>query len=654
MKNHLLSFTLCAGIFLSCFTAVNASAEVVSDIAVCTTLDSSKTISELTANDEYKAYDAVYSLNDTSVNRMTSEHFQIIWGNSDTSGEVNYAFVKGNLINLENIRSFYIDELGMKDIGISMDPRITEKRKTNIYISGTGLTKFEDDWAYMSVDRESFAYLFVAPGAMRVDEPSWVLPHELAHAFTYHQGGNIPGAWYESTANWFRDTYLGSEYYAYGGRTYGPTSDFFTPYARYSNYYVPHMLQWYDTWPLFTYIAENPDNIEGLGMPLMHKIFEYNAPVEDSMFTTIEKLSGVSSKEVLAGFTRRMANYDFSRQEFYLMRLKEAADGEKYYNNKDLYAEIYTALGAADSEGWQQPAADKMPMASGFNVIPITIDKSMTNITAEIANTSTEEGADFRTSIVTAAADNTTRYSNIVKGSGTARIGLNGDEEHAWLVVCAAPDVIKNYEVDWNSSAEDMDTRYTYKVRINAAEASGGETPAPSSKTAAEILSSPDYTVTDNIAGKEGELKISGGSVEFHVYDNAEVTVGYKCGSTNSQKSAAVVINGVSAPLLNGSGGSGEFCVSDLNESTVKITAVQYGNTSAQINFIKIYYPISGDANKDSLVNNKDAALVLKHISAANTITDKTSLKNADMDNSGEINIMDAIKIVNDIRIPLK
>ncbi|MBQ9519032.1 MAG: dockerin, partial [Firmicutes bacterium] len=320
MKKRLLSFALCMGVFMSCFTAVGASAGVVSDITVYTTLDSSQSISQLTANDEYKVYDTVYPLNDTTVNRMASEHFQIIWGDSDTTGEVNYAFVKGNLINLENIRSFYIDELGMKDIGVSPNPAITEKRKTNIYISGTGLTKFEDDWAYMSVDSDSMAYLFVAPGAMRVDEPSWVLPHELAHAFTYHQGGTIPGAWYESTANWFRDTYLGSEYYAYGGKTYGPTSDFFTPYARYSNYYVPHMLQWYDTWPLFTYIAENPDNIEELGMPLMHKIFEYNAPAEDSMFTTIEKLSGVSAKEVLAGFTRRMANYDFSRREFYLMR----------------------------------------------------------------------------------------------------------------------------------------------------------------------------------------------------------------------------------------------------------------------------------------------------------------------------------------------
>lgn len=47
---------------------------------------------------EYKARDAFYSLSDSSVNRATSEHFQIIWGNRDTTGTVNRDFVQGNLV----------------------------------------------------------------------------------------------------------------------------------------------------------------------------------------------------------------------------------------------------------------------------------------------------------------------------------------------------------------------------------------------------------------------------------------------------------------------------------------------------------------------------------------------------------------------------
>ena len=37
----------------------------------------------------YVTRDPVYSLNDTSVNRAESEHFQIIWGNNDKTGTVN-------------------------------------------------------------------------------------------------------------------------------------------------------------------------------------------------------------------------------------------------------------------------------------------------------------------------------------------------------------------------------------------------------------------------------------------------------------------------------------------------------------------------------------------------------------------------------------
>lgn len=42
-------------------------------------------------------------------------------GNEDTTGTVNLDFVKGYLANLESIRSFYIDEFGLGDIGTSPD-----------------------------------------------------------------------------------------------------------------------------------------------------------------------------------------------------------------------------------------------------------------------------------------------------------------------------------------------------------------------------------------------------------------------------------------------------------------------------------------------------------------------------------------------------
>ncbi|MBQ6555309.1 MAG: dockerin type I repeat-containing protein [Firmicutes bacterium] len=519
-KKKLTAFLLIAALTTALPAAVFAA--VRTDTAVVTTLYGGN-IADLTQNDEYKAADNFYSLSDTNINRMASEHFQIIWGNNDTTNTINYDFIKGNLINLENIRSFYIEELEMKDIGVSVNPYITEKRKTNVYISNTGLSVFEDDWAYMSADSDGFGYLFLAPGAMRVDEPSWVLPHEMGHVFTYHQGGNIHGAWYEATANWFRDRYLGSEYYAYGGRTYGPTADFFAPYLLNSSYYVPHMLNWYDTWPLFIYISENPDNIDGLGMELMHKIFEYNQPDNTSMYDTIELLSGVDKKEILAGMSRRMATMDFTRQQYYLQRLDEALETEGNY------AKIYTTLEAADQDGYQTISGDRAPMQTGFNIIPLSVDLSKAILKADFVNTSTESGTDFRVSLVTETAGHTTRYSNIVSGSGTAEISLLGDEKAAYLVVCATPDTIKNYVVDWDSKATDTDTRYTYKVKISTSD----------------------------------------------------------------------------------------------------------------------YIPIKGDVNKDSTLNELDIIAIMRHITGKHLINDPTSFNNADYDQNGTVNMLDAISIMN-------
>ncbi len=571
-----------------------AASKVVTSIDVSSTVTSSKSITEQTRNDEYAVRDVICSLSDSSVNRASSEHFQIIWGNGDTTGTVTYDFIVGNLINLENIRAFYVNELGMKDIATSQNGSLSGKYKTNVYVSNTGLDEFTDDWAYMSADYQGFAYLFVAPGAMRVDEPSWVIPHELAHVFTYHQGGTVAYAWYEALANWFRDQYLGSEYYAYGGRTYGPTSDFFLPYVTNSSYHVPHMLNWYDTWPIFLYISENPDNIDGLGMEVMRKICAYDSS-NKSMYDVIEELSGVSIKTILAGMSRRMATYDYSRQEHYFARLREAAAYDS-----SVYSKLYTTLQKADSNGWQSPAADEAPMQTGFNIIPLDVDLSKDKISAEFVSTSSVKGADFRTSIVTSTADNTTRYSNIVEGNGTAQINLRGDETKAYLVVCATPDTIEKFEVNWDSSAEDVSTRYTYKVRVTATDGQVEETTESATNPGTisgkvvhnfqtDGLNSSFFRITGNTSGSKGSATFNGitSNVALKMESATNISFSGKgtlllvFGGTTSAAGKSVKVDGVNQTI-----GSNQVLTVELDSGSHTITKGDAINL-----FIMIYVP---------------------------------------------------------------
>ena len=457
-----------------------------------TTVRGSSNIVDLTRYDTYKVRDAFYSLSDNSVNRMASEHFQIIWGNSNsTQIKIDDEFIKGNLTNLENIYAFYTQELGMKDIGVSGN----QKFKTNLYISNTGLKAFEDNWAYMNTDREGFGFLFVSPGAMVVSDPnpSWVLPHELAHVFTYYQGGTIDYPWYEATANWFRDQFIGSEYYSYHGKKFGPYSDFFAPYLLNADYYVPHMLNWYDTWPLFLYISENPDNINGLGMDLIHKILE-NKQKDSSMYATIERLSGVPIKTILGGMSKRLATMDFSRQKFYLEHLNNETLREPGNREK-----LYTTLERADAQGYQAVPANKAPMQTGFNVIPLNVDLSKGGIEADFVNTSGVAGSDFRVTLVTSTADNKTRYSETFS-NGKGSIALHGDEKAAYLVVCATPDNLKGYQTNWNSSTSESDTRFTYKVKITSLDG------APSqADNKAEEKAEPEKKTDNEEASREPE-----------------------------------------------------------------------------------------------------------------------------------------------------
>jgi hypothetical protein len=429
----------------------------------------------------YLVRDPFYSVSDPSVNRLSSEHFQIIWGRNDTSGMVTRQFVQGNLDNMESIRSFFIEGMGLKDIGHSKNPAVFGTYKMNIYIAVTGLSQIQDNWAYMSVDRDTFAFVVMMPAGMRVDPPSWVVPHELGHAFIYHNGGIVPYYWNEGIANFLRNEYLFSTYYSYGGTVYGPTADFFAPYVLNSEVHFPHMKNWYDTWPILLYINENPDHINGLGHQALLNLLTYKKE-DPSYFKIIADATGVSIKEILGGLTRRMVTMDFKAQRYYLTSFEELL------RNQENVKKIYTTL-LSGSDGWMIVPGNRAPQQTGYNIVPLTGYANKASVTVNFQGTSTEKNADWRVSIVTAANNGATRYSSMWnKGNisishpyenarqmrfnniylslrsflftGTNTMILRGDEKAVYLVVAATPDNIVFLDLEQNG------VTYPYQVKV--------------------------------------------------------------------------------------------------------------------------------------------------------------------------------------------
>ena len=155
----------------------------------------------------------------STANYAESEHFVIFYGNNDTTGQVNEEFLQRNLRDYEQLWKCYGEYLGMENMNVDIYGRSAQKYKTNIYLTYTGLDQYPDGWAFMSAE-DGYGIEIISPNAMLDD---LTIAHEFGHVVTMQQKAwvdqDITGAWWEPLANWFREMYLGSEYYSGNTKT---------------------------------------------------------------------------------------------------------------------------------------------------------------------------------------------------------------------------------------------------------------------------------------------------------------------------------------------------------------------------------------------------------------------------------------------------
>ncbi|KNY25606.1 DUF6055 domain-containing protein [Pseudobacteroides cellulosolvens] len=398
--------------------------------------------SHVMAADEYLARDSIYSMSDPNVNRATSTHFQIIWGKNDQTGTVNDAFIQGNLKNLEGQWTTYVTDMGYKEPGVSIKPANQSKKyKTNVYVTRTGLSKHAEGWGFMSNDSDGFAYIIVDPVAMRVDVPSWVIPHELGHVITYHQASwvdsTITGAWWEAVADWLREQYLTSPNYQYNGKIYSPDTNFFDPMYMNGSLCSPHGRTYYDAWPILQYIAENPDNYPYYGRDFMRDMMQ-KAKMHEYPYDTIIRLApGVSIKDTLGNYAKRMVTQDFQQKTVYRKRFNQLIATD---SNKQM---VYTQLVKVnDKSDWWRVPSERAPQQTGFNIIPLTPNGTGNGRTVKVnfnGLIDSSRGTDWRACIVVQDDSGNTRYSTLWN-KGENSITLSNTENKVFLVVVATPD----------------------------------------------------------------------------------------------------------------------------------------------------------------------------------------------------------------------
>lgn len=427
-----------------------------------------------TANAEgLEVRDPFYNYN-SNYNYYESEHFQFIWGNSGDASKVTTAFLEGNAKNLEDCWAVYMNDLNMKAPTQSTNVSLRDGKeyKTNIYISGTGLSGMDDDWAYMSYDSGGFAYMFCCVDAMQYNPPSWVLPHEFGHVVTAHQLGwnnnKYSYAWWEAMGNWFREQYLYSDY---SNDNTGHGTDFFETYLKNMQFTFPCGRDYYAAWPFLQYLTENPDNMEGYGKDFVTKMLQ-QGQIDEYPFDMVDRLAPADLKETLGNFAKHMAALDFENGDSYKARLNELLSTGSWN-----WQQIYTLLEKIDTDTYAVPS-ERAPQHAGLNIIPLDITGNEISVT--LNGETSIKGADWRACIVQCGNDGTVTYSNLFSDGENCTQPVIQNLQNAYLSVIATPDndTYMKAGLPYGPDSEFVENnypftnkeRYPYSVKLNGAD----------------------------------------------------------------------------------------------------------------------------------------------------------------------------------------
>ena len=418
-----------------------------------------------------KAADESYLIRDKwgycqTANFAESEHFVIFYGNNDMTGQVNEAFLKRNLEDYETLWKCYGEYLGMTDMNVDIYGKSTQKYKTNVYLTYTGLPQYPDGWAFMSAE-DGYGIEIISPEAM-LDELT--IAHEFGHVVTMQQKAwvdqEITGAWWEPLANWFREMYLDSSYYSGTTKTC-----WFEPYIRNMSLTLPHGRNYYEVWPFLMYLSKNPDQIDGLGVQFVKRMISEAKPKEYP-FDTIARLTGTDAQTIFGNYAKRMATFDFAQKEAYQAEFRKLLQNSPYFWN------LFYTVPADIGNGWLLSPQEEAPMQGGINIIPLTLTGD--TVSVDFRGVSDDENADWQACIVTVDAAGKETYSALFGNGDTMQISAK-NAVAAYLTVSAMPKALNpvnafHKERDSAYRTGNERRRYPYEIRLTGAavQQSGG------------------------------------------------------------------------------------------------------------------------------------------------------------------------------------
>ncbi|BCS23099.1 uncharacterized protein APUU_31325S [Aspergillus puulaauensis] len=347
---------------------------------------------------------------------------------------------------LESAYTCFVTDLGWRSSGLSYNSDSDTAEtwyKENIY----SVASLDGGAAGVMGSDPETGLSFVQVVNTYLTDPS-VTVHEYGHALTYHAQNWVDqtatGAWWEPLANWFADTFITSDLCASAREKYSQeTGDSVIELQKVigDSYQVivdgsVDSGNYYQSWPVLTYLTNNPDNYTGLGNDAVLRLsLEYEVGSNETPLHTLQRLlgDGATVAQVVGRYWAHMAYVDIGSEAANRAFLEQRET--LAYDNLDGSGESYTVKAARQPQYF---GANINPIkASGGGSVSVTV-KSDKAFTATLAVRDTDAGS--------------VRYVDLENGSGEATVG--GSEEASLVVVNAPKELLQYDPFDLSSEAK--------------------------------------------------------------------------------------------------------------------------------------------------------------------------------------------------------
>ncbi|KAI1496297.1 hypothetical protein F5X99DRAFT_400862 [Biscogniauxia marginata] len=377
-----------------------------------------------------------------------SPHFRIYGVTSDSVAD-------SMIQTLESAYECFVTGQGWRSTGLSFnsDDENGPWYKMNVYnVADLGPNTAANTGTDMN---EGLSFLNVVTEWLTT--PS-ITVHEYGHALTYAERYWIDqgrtGAWWETVANFVADTFITSSICADARSKYNqPSGDTVMNLQKVIG--DSHQVivdgsantgNYYEAWPFLTYITNNPDNYDGLGIKNFPNVWlKYKRDSNETPLHVIERIATPTRIQTVVGrYWARMAYVDIGHA-----KARELFDRTRSQLN-------YANLDSQGSGGYRVKSS-RQPKYMGANIIPLKASGSSISATVTAS-------APFTATLAVRSSDGWVRYVDLVDGKG--QVDLSNGEE-ATLVVVNTPDTL--YLYDPFSLTSEVSKGLDYQVQLTGA-----------------------------------------------------------------------------------------------------------------------------------------------------------------------------------------